>query len=69
MTDSPDPDEVRAIWEQNAGYWDDYMGEGNDYHLVLIVPTTERLLAIQPGERVLEIACGNGSFARRLAAQ
>jgi SAM-dependent methyltransferase len=27
----------------------------------------ERLLAIAPGEEVLEIACGNGQFARRLA--
>jgi cyclopropane fatty-acyl-phospholipid synthase-like methyltransferase len=27
----------------------------------------ERLLALQPGERVLDVACGNGVMARRLA--
>jgi 2-polyprenyl-3-methyl-5-hydroxy-6-metoxy-1,4-benzoquinol methylase len=44
------------------------MGEGNDFVEVLIWPSTERLLALQPGERVLDIACGNGLTSRRLAA-
>jgi 2-polyprenyl-3-methyl-5-hydroxy-6-metoxy-1,4-benzoquinol methylase len=43
------------------------MGEGNEWHLSLIAPACERLLAIQSGEWVLELACGNGQFARRLA--
>jgi 2-polyprenyl-3-methyl-5-hydroxy-6-metoxy-1,4-benzoquinol methylase len=34
----------------------------------LIAPITERLLDLKRGERVLEIACGNGAFARRMAA-
>jgi SAM-dependent methyltransferase len=34
---------------------------------VLIWPPAQRLLALQPGERVLEIACGNGLYARKLA--
>jgi 2-polyprenyl-3-methyl-5-hydroxy-6-metoxy-1,4-benzoquinol methylase len=58
----------RAIWNQNAAYWDDYMGpEGNKFHQLLVAPTAERLLAVRPGEVVLEIACGAGLFARRLA--
>jgi SAM-dependent methyltransferase len=44
------------------------MGEGNDFVEVLIWPATERLLELQPGERVLDIACGNGLTSRRLAA-
>jgi 2-polyprenyl-3-methyl-5-hydroxy-6-metoxy-1,4-benzoquinol methylase len=60
--------ETRELWEQIAPAWDDFMGaEGNSFQTVLIGPATERLLGIQPGERVLDIACGNGSFSRRLA--
>jgi 2-polyprenyl-3-methyl-5-hydroxy-6-metoxy-1,4-benzoquinol methylase len=58
--------EVRAIWDQNALFWDERMGEGNRFHKTLIEPTQERLLNVRPGERILDIACGNGQFARRL---
>jgi len=44
------------------------MGEGNDFVEVLIWPATERLLELRPGERVLDIACGNGLSSRRLGA-
>ncbi|PYT19647.1 MAG: SAM-dependent methyltransferase [Acidobacteria bacterium] len=60
--------ETLQIWEQNARWWDAKMGEGNTWHRSLIAPATERLLSTQPGERVLELACGNGQFARRLAS-
>ena len=43
------------------------MGEGNKWRLSLIAPACEHLLAIQSGERVLDLACGNGQFAKRLA--
>lgn len=74
MEENPRPDtlrrlvpETRAIWDRKAEFWDARMGEGNPFQLVLIGPAAERLLALQPGERVLDIACGNGVFARRLA--
>lgn len=60
--------EVKAIWNHNAVFWDQRMGEGNYFQRELVGPTSERLLEIQPGEMVLEIACGNGVFSRRLAA-
>jgi 2-polyprenyl-3-methyl-5-hydroxy-6-metoxy-1,4-benzoquinol methylase len=59
---------VREAWNQNAAFWDERMKEGNDFVEVLIRPATERLLELQPGERVLDVACGNGLYARRLAA-
>lgn len=65
-----DPDlvsETRAIWERKAAFWDERMGEGNAFQRVLIGPAAERLLAVQPDELVLDVACGNGVFARRLA--
>lgn len=60
-------DAVRTIWDANADFWHARMGEGNDFHRLLIAPAQERLLALQPGETVLDVACGNGQFARRLA--
>lgn len=60
--------EVREAWNENAGFWDNRMGEGNDFHKILIEPAQLRLLGLQPEERVLDIACGNGQFARAMAA-
>lgn len=61
-------DDVRARWDTNAAYWDARMGEGNEFHRLLVEPSALQLLEIQPGMRVLEIACGNGQFARKLAS-
>ncbi len=60
--------EAQAIWDRNAEFWDDRMGEGNQFQRLLVGPASERLLAIKPGEQVLEIACGTGIMARHLAA-
>ncbi len=59
--------ETRAAWEANAAFWDERMGEGNDFFELLVWPATERLLELQPNERVLDVACGNGLATRRLA--
>ncbi len=59
--------ESRDIWDQNAAAWDERIGGGGGFQSVLIAPTVERMLDIQPGESVLDIACGNGIFSRRLA--
>lgn len=59
---------AHAAWEAKADFWDALHGdEGNVFHRYLVGPAAERLLAIQPGEVVLDLACGNGVFARRLA--
>ncbi len=58
----------REAWEQIAPWWDDHIGaEGNAAHRLMIAPAVERLLNLQSGEYVLDCACGNGQFSRRLA--
>ncbi len=64
----PDLNEaVREAWDRNAAFWDGRFGDGNDFQLMLIGPTAERLLQVQAGEAVLDVGCGNGAFSRRLA--
>jgi 2-polyprenyl-3-methyl-5-hydroxy-6-metoxy-1,4-benzoquinol methylase len=60
-------EEVKNIWNTNAEFWDSKMGEGNEFHKMLIEPVQLRLLDIQPGQRILDLACGNGQFARKMA--
>src|SRR5215203_7305136 len=60
-------DEVLDIWNAKAAFWDERMGDGNQFQLELIGPAVERLLAVRSGERILDVGCGNGVFSRRLA--
>ena len=59
--------ESRDIWNTNAEAWDKRIGGGGGWQSTVIAPMVETMLDIQPGERVLDIACGNGIFSRRLA--
>ncbi len=59
--------EATRIWGVNADFWNARMGEGNDFHKQLVEPSQLRLLASVEGKRVLDVACGNGQFARKLA--
>lgn len=60
---------TREIWELNAPFWDERMGDGDDFQQDLVVPAVEGLLGVQEGTSILDVACGNGAFARRLADQ
>ncbi len=60
--------ENRRIWNTNARWWDDRIGDGNDFQTLLIEPATERLLNVSPADTILDVACGAGRFTRRMAA-
>ena len=49
-----------------ATWWDQQIGEGNDFQTTLIIPATDRLLCPEPGETILDVACGNGNYSRIL---
>jgi ubiquinone/menaquinone biosynthesis C-methylase UbiE len=72
--EEPSPDfpeydtKIAEVWDRLADWWDDRIGNGNEFQDYLIEPATEHLLALKPGERVLDIGCGAGRFARRIAA-
>jgi 2-polyprenyl-3-methyl-5-hydroxy-6-metoxy-1,4-benzoquinol methylase len=65
-----DPNQFsREAWDANAEHWDARMGdEGNDFFNVLCWPILASFLDVQPGQHILDIACGNGLTSRRLAA-
>jgi SAM-dependent methyltransferase len=59
---------AREIWERIADFWDNHVGaEGNDFHRKLIEPANDRLLCPRRGMHILDLACGNGQYARHLA--
>lgn len=62
-------EETRLAWNTNAAAWDARMtDEGNDFVNVLCWPAIVRLLDPHPGQCILDAACGNGIYSRRLAA-
>jgi 2-polyprenyl-3-methyl-5-hydroxy-6-metoxy-1,4-benzoquinol methylase len=65
---SPDRVELQRVWDTNAAFWDDFVGaDGNDFHRLLVAPAQRHLLALRTGERVVELACGNGQFSQEMA--
>lgn len=68
MSDWPEMQtEALQIWNNIAGFWDAYMGDGgNDFHNELIKPTVTELLQPGPGMKILELGCGAGLYTRYL---
>ncbi len=60
----PKPRKKNTSWEQSAKWYDHLLkGEGT-YQKDLILPNLLRLMDIKKGEAVLDLACGQGFFAR-----
>jgi 2-polyprenyl-3-methyl-5-hydroxy-6-metoxy-1,4-benzoquinol methylase len=60
--------QTRDIWQRISTWWDQAIGEGNDFQKTLIIPATDQLLDPKPDQLILDVACGNGNYSRRLAA-
>jgi len=57
-------------WEKGADFFDQRWGDqGDEFHHGVFARAAERMLGLEHGARVIEFACGNGAFARRLGRQ
>ncbi|MCF7784941.1 MAG: methyltransferase domain-containing protein [Prosthecobacter sp.] len=55
-------------WEKSADWYDGIIGErGSELYQAVVIPGALGLLAPKPGERVLDLGCGQGVFSRALA--
>ena len=66
---TPTPSAATATgWDHVAAWYDKLVGEGqSDHHSAVIVPGALRLLDLKHGERLLDVACGEGVLARAAA--
>jgi ubiquinone/menaquinone biosynthesis C-methylase UbiE len=54
-------------WEKVSKWYGSIVGEkGHFYHQTLIIPQSLKLLGIKPGDRLIDVACGQGVLSRRL---
>lgn len=53
-------------WGGVSQWYDDYMSKEGTYQSEVILPNLLRLLAPKKGERILDLACGQGFFARKI---
>ncbi|MFG0305392.1 MAG: methyltransferase domain-containing protein [Phycisphaerales bacterium JB040] len=57
-------------WEHVAGWYDELVSERrSDHHDRVVHPGVIRMLDPRPGERILDVACGQGELCRLLASQ
>lgn len=55
-------------WDSVSNWYDQLVGEsGSDYHQQVILPGAIRILNPQKGEKILDVACGQGVFCRELS--
>ena len=54
-------------WDQAAQWYDTLVGvKGSDFQKEIIMPGVFRMLGLKKGQRVLDLACGQGVFSRYL---
>lgn len=57
-------------WEKVASWYDDHLeSDADTYQAKVIFPNLERILSLTGEERVLDLGCGQGFFARAFAPQ
>ena len=62
-----DPNKKSTSWGNVADWYDSSIEREGSYQRDLILPNLLRLTAIKPGEKVIDVACGQGFFSREMA--
>ncbi|MEK7093805.1 MAG: class I SAM-dependent methyltransferase [Patescibacteria group bacterium] len=53
----------KTSWEKSADWYDDLLNQEDTYQRKVIMPHLQRLMAIQKGDTILDLGCGQGFFA------
>ncbi len=60
----------RTDWGHVAAWYDDHLSKGGDtYHEKVLLPNLLRLIGNLKGQKVLDLACGQGYFSHEWASQ
>jgi ubiquinone/menaquinone biosynthesis C-methylase UbiE len=57
----------QTSWGKVADWYDNLVENENSYQSKLILPNLTRLLEAKKGEKIVDLACGQGFFAREIA--
>jgi len=60
-------DDKKTSWGKVADWYGEYLGGDDTYQAKVILPNLLRVLDLKKGEKVLDLACGQGYFAREFA--
>jgi ubiquinone/menaquinone biosynthesis C-methylase UbiE len=61
---------VSTDWGDVADWYDQHVGDtGGEYHRQVVIPGAVKLLAATAGEKVIDVACGQGVLCRILHSQ
>jgi ubiquinone/menaquinone biosynthesis C-methylase UbiE len=67
QSQTPNAKSPPTAWSDAAHWYDQLVGEsGSEYQQKVVFPGVLRLLALSPGEQVLDLACGQGALCRLL---
>ncbi|MBI5134191.1 MAG: class I SAM-dependent methyltransferase [Candidatus Taylorbacteria bacterium] len=56
-------------WGGVAGWYDKVVNDDDSYQAKVILPNVLRIVALEKGKKVLDLACGQGYFSHALAAK
>jgi ubiquinone/menaquinone biosynthesis C-methylase UbiE len=60
---------METSWENSAQWYDQTVGkDGHYYHQAVIIPKVLQLLHLTPGDKILDLGCGQGILARAIPA-
>ena len=56
-------------WNKVANWYDEHLGGEDTYHLKVVLPNLLRVMDVRKGDRILDLACGQGYFSRAFAGK